>query len=109
MKTYRGFRDAHGNTIVEAQDGFEAESYPLPWRLDLENHSPTGLEWGYGGSGPAQLALALIADATGNGRRACKYHQDIKWRIVAKLPYDAWTLTRDDIVAALRTARAARV
>ena len=26
------------------------------------NHSPTGFEWGYGGSGPAQLALALLLD-----------------------------------------------
>lgn len=29
-------------------------------RLDLFNHSPTGFEWGYGGSGPAQLALAIL-------------------------------------------------
>jgi hypothetical protein len=32
---------------------------PLPMRLDLWNHSPTGFEFGYGGSGPAQLALIL--------------------------------------------------
>jgi hypothetical protein len=31
-------------------------------RLDLCNHSPTGLSWGYGGSGPAQTALAILAD-----------------------------------------------
>jgi len=27
--------------------------------LKVVNHSPTGFAWGYGGSGPAQLALAL--------------------------------------------------
>ena len=29
------------------------------WRssLTVRNHSPTGPAWGYGGSGPAQLAL----------------------------------------------------
>ena len=30
---------------------------------DLVNHSPDGTEWGYAGSGPAQLALALLAHA----------------------------------------------
>ena len=27
--------------------------HPLPPRLDLANKSPSGFEWGYGGSGPA--------------------------------------------------------
>jgi len=35
---------------------------PLAPRNDLFDHSPSGFEWGYGGSGPAQLALALLAD-----------------------------------------------
>lgn len=38
----------------------------LPMRNDLRNHSPTGAEWGYGGSGPAQLALAILSDALGD-------------------------------------------
>jgi len=29
-------------------------------RNDIRNHSPAGFEWGYCGSGPAQLALALV-------------------------------------------------
>jgi peptide/nickel transport system substrate-binding protein len=32
-------------------------------------HSPTGLEWGYGGSGPADTALAILLDATGEADR----------------------------------------
>lgn len=36
---------------------------PLDPRLSIVNHSPTGFAWGYWGSGPAQLAFALIADA----------------------------------------------
>lgn len=35
---------------------------PLNPRHDLYNHSPCGFEYGYGGSGPAQLALAILAD-----------------------------------------------
>lgn len=97
MKTYRGFRDAQGNTHVEVN------GRPLEWRLDLDNHSPTGLEWGYGGSGPAQLALALIADCTGNDERAIERHQDFKWRCVAKLPKSEWMLTSRDIIAVLHS------
>ena len=33
---------------------------PLDPRYDLRNHSPTGFAWGYGGSGPSQLALAIL-------------------------------------------------
>lgn len=58
----------------------------LPPRLDLRNHSPTGFAWGYGGSGPAQLALALLADATGNDELALKHYQCFKAQVVANLP-----------------------
>ncbi len=44
--------------------------YQLPPRHDLRNHSPDGLKWGYAGSGPAQLALAVLPDALGSDRHA---------------------------------------
>lgn len=68
-----------------------ATSISLPPRLDLRNHSPTGLSWGYAGSGPAQLALALLADATGKDDLALCYYQQYKAEVVAKLP-DNWQL-----------------
>ena len=55
MKQYAGRRQ--GYAVIVTVDG-----RPLNPRLDLWNHSPTGFEWGYGGSGPAQLALAILAD-----------------------------------------------
>jgi hypothetical protein len=64
---------------------------PLSPRLDLRNHSPTGLSWGYPGSGPAQLALALLADATGKDEVALRFYQKYKAEVVAKLPKD-WEL-----------------
>jgi len=30
--------------------------------LKVRNHSPSGFAWGYGGSGPAQLALAILLE-----------------------------------------------
>jgi len=46
------------------------------------NHSPTGFNWGYGGSGPAQLALAVILEITGKTYD----YQKFKWEVIAKLP-----------------------
>ena len=34
----------------------------LPLGLDKWNHSPTGFCWGYAGSGPTQLAKAMLFD-----------------------------------------------
>ena len=53
--------------------------------LEVQNHSPSGFAWGYGGSGPAQLALALLLEAGASNREAIKYHQDFKRETVAVL------------------------
>jgi transcriptional regulator with XRE-family HTH domain len=70
----------------------------LALRLDLRNHSPTGFAWGYGGSGPAQLALALLADALGDDARALRLHQHFKSRVVVTMP-ERWSITRSRILA----------
>jgi hypothetical protein len=59
MKRYEGSRTWNATLVT-------VDSNPLNLRLDLRNHSPSGFEWGYGGSGPAQLALALLADCLGD-------------------------------------------
>lgn len=46
------------------------------------NHSPDGFSWGYGGSGPSQLALAIILKLTGKSNG----YQDFKWKYIATLP-----------------------
>ena len=90
MKTYEGRRE--GAAVLVTVDG-----RPLNPRLDLWNHSPTGFEWGYGGSGPAQLALALLANALGDDDAAIRLHQEFKWKVVATLPGAGWTLTSEQI------------
>ena len=60
MTTYSGFRDQSGQAHVAVdQDG---ELRPLP---HLVRHSPTGMAWGYAGSGPADLARSLLAHFLG--------------------------------------------
>ena len=66
-------------------DGWEL----LPdYSQTLVNHSPDGFNWGYGGSGPAQLALALLLYFTSNERISRCYYQDFKWEVVSRLPGD---------------------
>jgi len=57
--------------------------------LALINHSPTGFCWGYGGSGPAQLALAILLEVTGDEAFALRHYQQFKWDCIAILPMDA--------------------
>ena len=76
---------------------------PLEPSLRLRQHSPTGFEWGYAGSGPSQLALALLLDATGDREAAENNYQRFKGEVVCGLP-DAWVMDRQavlDWVAAL--------
>ena len=83
---------------------------PLPLRLDLWNHSPTGFEFGYGGSGPAQLALAILADCCGD-ELAVKYHQAFKWAVIARVPGFGGSVTGTfvrDMLAKLQADRAAQ-
>jgi hypothetical protein len=73
----------------------------LPLRTDLRNHSPTGFEWGYAGSGPAQLALALLVDAT-DRRTALEHYMAYKNEVVARLPKAGWTIDRESILNFIR-------
>jgi len=66
-------------------------------RLDLRNHSPTGFEWGYGGNGSAQLALAILADHLEDPAQALNLYQRFKWALTAELPHKGWTLTSPQI------------
>lgn len=99
MKTYRGWVDADGVChITVRQPGKPGRG--LGKRTDIINHS-TGFSWGYGGSGPAQTAVALLADALCNDMLALKLHQDFKVAVIAQLPQKSpWQMTDDAVRAA---------
>lgn len=58
---------------------------PLPERRDLRHHSAAGFSWGYGGSGPAQLAIAILADASGDDTRALAHYLEYRLDVIARL------------------------
>ena len=104
MKTYVGTLAADGdfgNVIV--YDRKARKKRKLRPRLDLANHSPTGFAWGYGGSGPAQLSLAILADHLRNDELALKLHQDFKWALISKFEQrQGWSITTNEINAIVR-------
>jgi len=73
-----------GNSPVYVKDNDDI--YELDPRHDLASHSK-GFAWGYGGSGPAQLALAILADARGD-TFAITHYQKFKWEAIANYPSD---------------------
>ena len=93
MKTYRGGRSLDGAVVT-------VDAKPLPPRYDLKRLSATGFEWTYEGAGPAQLALALLADHLGDDAKALLLYEPFMRRVVAELD-NSWELTSADIEAAL--------
>lgn len=58
----------------------------------VRNHSPDGFNWGYGGSGPAQLALAICIELFGQ-QAAQRIYQDFKFMLIAPIPHNDFNLT----------------
>lgn len=58
--------------------------------LKVANLSPTGFAWGYGGFGPAQLALALMLEVCCTEEKALELYQHFKWAVVCQ-----WSATQD--------------
>ena len=95
-KKYVGERTADGTQV-------SVNGILLNPRFDLWNHSPDAFEWGYGGSGPAQLALAILADFLEDDQRASELHQEFKRAVIAALPRQGWTLSSDAIEKVLKS------
>lgn len=102
MKTYR---------MKRGPNGLEATVDGRPLHHEVF-HSPTGFEMGYGGSGPADLALSILADLLDDRRimrrgdaqgRSLALHcyQEIKGRLIAGLRGDEAELTESDLWACI--------
>ena len=70
---------------------------PHTWKL----HSPAGFEIGYGGSGPADLALNILLLYV-DRKTAHRLHQDFKWKFIASMPEEGGTIEHNAILQWLR-------
>lgn len=114
---YAGYANANqaGARLVMIEDDDGTTIGPLP---HIVKHSPDGFSWGYGGSGPADLARSLLihaldlkSDCPSCGGTGCRYtypedrtpcfacdggfreprpamYQDFKAQVIAQLPGD---------------------
>ena len=82
---------------------------PLDWQASLavRNHSPSGPEWGYNGSGPAQLALAILLAVT-DRETAQRRYQEFKDDVIARISDAQWSLPLRDVRKWLERAPASR-
>ena len=96
---FHGKRDSEGIChLYKSNDEYQVEI--LPDRSQkVYNHSPDGFERGYGGSGPSQLSLAIMLEATDDDRKALNLYQGFKFDVVSGLPYAEWTIPIEKIEA----------
>lgn len=104
-RLYFGRRDDRGDVTVLVYYPGTDEAAPLE---HYELHSPGGFEWGYSGSGPSDLAIALLIDHLGlhgAARASLKWLRfpvgphDLKERFVTPLSREpgTWVLTTSEI------------
>jgi len=73
---------------------------PLDAQLSLQTFTDRGLEWGYEGDGPRQVALAILVQHIGDNDRALTLCEDFMLRVVANFGNE-WEMTSNDIDTAL--------
>jgi hypothetical protein len=97
---YSGTRESNGTTSVSVN------GRPLDTRGDFRSGSSTAFDWGYEGrGGPAQLALAILADHYADDVRARRFYEHFLRGVIRELPSQSWTLTGLDIDIALPQGR----
>lgn len=102
-ESYAFFIPEHVPDVILRRDGAGNALANIPHKLVY--HSPTGFEFGYGGSGPADLALNILAQVLPL-RQAWILHQEFKWRFIAAAPREGGTIRGTAIKAWLEnTAR----
>lgn len=103
MIKYTGIRVDNVCTVLVQliEEGkVENESYPLTHIL---RHSPDGFQWGYGGSGPSDLALSIMTDyfsrqgVVTSLTEADGCYQAFKWDFISKIAEDGWSITDEQI------------
>ena len=75
--------------------GDDGATTNVPHRV--KRHSPTGFEWGYGGSGPSEFALNILSCYIGQAE-AEKYYMDFKRDFISGIQEYSGVIKRDDVM-----------
>lgn len=94
MYTYQGFVKKENERYLVFCNGEK-----LNYHTEIVSHSPTGFSWGYPGSGPSQLALALMVNEFGKDiEQHPVSYQDLKNELIVCLDSEQdFTITSKDI------------
>ena len=76
-RIFRGKKTGN-DRIVEVEQNGCTELLPLVPSLEIADHSPDGFNWGYNGSGSAQLALGILYEVSSNAKLALEYYPFFK-------------------------------
>ena len=98
MKTYVGDRTIDGVQV-------QVDGRPLEPRVDIHEFTKNGFEWSYEGPEPRQLALALLADHTGDPKLALDLAGPFMRAVVANFDNE-WEMTSNDVEAVVAALRA---
>ena len=92
MKVYTGIAATREVRVQGPHGDMRLDEY-----FEVYNHSPDGFNWSYNGSGPAQLALAILVDLFGNHEEALAVYQQFKEQVIAQLPAGDFRLEENQI------------
>lgn len=96
MKIIRGYQQGQlgGAALVTIDDA--PLGLPTIDERRERRHSPDGFQWGYAGSGPTELARAIlvaICRADKSLARSARCYQRFKFDVIARLPKESFELT----------------
>ncbi len=85
-----------GGDIVLKRKGAYQKTVNVPRLLVI--HSPAGFEWGYAGSGPADLALNILLICCCTRFEAELWHQDFKSKFIVNVPKEGGIIHKAKIM-----------
>lgn len=104
IKLYSGIYQAKRadwyQTFIDRNDNNGIVIFDPKRSLEIVGHSPDGFAWGYRGSGPAQLSLAILLEDTDDEDLAKNLYMDFMSQVISQLPNrdgDKWVLDSDGI------------
>lgn len=84
--------------ILKCQNGIyflNNKQLTLEKSLKVRNHSPDGFSHGYAGSGPSQLALAVMLEIQNDANIAQRQYHNFKNQHIATLSHGDFEITID--------------